>query len=415
MKLPKIKTLHQLNQNNSNQKESSSLKIINSYLISPNNCNSINNTNTSNKIFFKKFNSTKFIPKLLKTLKISNHFLNIEEKPNKELEEEDNEDSNIIYKKINSYREINLPKKEYRINNINSNMKKNNLFKLNKKLKIIKSSDNLLLSNNFNNNDDDNNTINANEINNILLDDKSIIVNQIDNDKNANNEKDEDKTILSFPSNILKLEQRNNYTIRKFKYADLINSKNELNKETSKKKTINYNFDNKKFHDHYIFFNNSFIKKNSWNNHLLKNLLPKNINYILKEEEYKKILKNNNRQNNLEKEKNKSKNKKLNKFRNMYNNYHCNSFFNSEINNFCNNYKNNNNNNFIKISSLSTKNDKKIKNRIYLEKIPKNFFYNYCIPNKRYNENRNVNTNFTKNNTFDLIYINSLFHMKSYN
>ncbi len=409
MKLPKIKTLYQLNQNNNNQNESSSLKIINSYLISPKNSNNINNANTSNKIFFKKFNSTKFIPKLLTTLKISNHFLGIEEKPNKELEE-DNKDSNIIYKKINSYREINLPEKKYRINNINSDMKKNNLYKLNKKLKIIKSSDNLLLSNN----NDDNNTINENEVNNILLDNKSIIVNQNDNDKNANNEKDEDKTILSFPSNILKLEHRNNYTIRKLKYADLMNSKTELNKDTSKKKIINYNFDNKKFHDHYIFFNNSFIKKNSWNNHLLKNLLPKNINYILKEEEFKKISKNNNMQNNLEKEKNKSKNKKLNKFRNMYNNYYCNSFFNSEINNFCKYYKNNNNN-FFKISSLSSKNDKKIKNKIYLEKMRKNNFYNYCIPNKRYNENRNVNTNFTKNNTYDLIYINSLFHMKSYN
>ena len=409
MKLPKIKTLYQLNQNNNNQNESSSLKIINSYLISPKNSNNINNANTSNKIFFKKFNSTKFIPKLLTTLKISNHFLGIEEKPNKELEE-DNKESNKIYKKINSYREINLPEKEYRINNINSDMKKNNLYKLNKKLKIIKSSDNLLLSNN----NDDNNIINENEINNILLNNKSIIVNQNDNDKNENNEKDEDKTILSFPSNILKLEHRNNYTIRKLKYADLMNSKTELNKDTSKKKIINYNFDNKKFHDHYIFFNNSFIKKNSWNNHLLKNLLPKNINYILKEEEFKKISKNNNMQNNLEKEKNKSKNKKLNKFRNMYNNYYCNSFFNSEINNFCKYYKNNNNN-FFKISSLSSKNDKKIKNKIYLEKMPKNNFYNYCIPNKRYNENRNVNTNFTKNNTYDLIYINSLFHMKSYN
>ena len=56
MKLPKIKTLYQLNQNNNNQNESSSLKIINSYLISPKNSNNINNTNTFNKIFFKKFN-----------------------------------------------------------------------------------------------------------------------------------------------------------------------------------------------------------------------------------------------------------------------------------------------------------------------------------------------------------------------
>ena len=78
--------------------------------------------------------------------------------------------------------------------------------------------------------------------------------------KKLKNEKDEDKTILQFPSKILNHKRINSFNIHQFNYSDLLTYKNEIKKELTKKKAINYKFDNEKFHEHHIFFNNSFIK-----------------------------------------------------------------------------------------------------------------------------------------------------------
>jgi len=395
MILPKIETFYKLNQNcelNRTDKNSSDI-------ISQENLN-IDKINSSDKIFFNNYYSTKYAPRLLTSLKIPTHyFIQQEEYSCKNLKVKE-EDKKFIFDNINSYREIKLPKSSKNI--INNSIDNNNNNKNNKKIIIIKSSDNLYLNQKVN-------TINANN-KKYLLGNKSLVIKQLNEKKTKKlkNEKDEDKTILQFPSKILNHKRINSFNIHQFNYSDLLTYKNEIKKELTKRKAINYKFDNEKFHEHHIFFNNSFIKNNSWNNNILKGVLPKNINYILKEEELKKIAKNYS-QSIQEKEKiDKNKNKKYNSFRNI-NNSNDNSFFNSEINNFYNNYKNN------KVP-LSIKKGNIIKNKIYYSKNPKNFNFNFNSPNKKNQNPQNVNFGLIKNKSYDsMIKVNSLFNIKSYN
>ena len=405
MKLPKIETFYKLNQ--SYEKNDSNNKIQSPIEENLNN----NIINSSNKLFLSKCYSTKFIPKILSSLKLSHNTI----KNNKENifdNFEINKDDIDNNYKINSYRDLNLSEKYNKIQSISPQMKNNmkiNINLVNKKIKIIKSCDNLFVNKNFNTND--NIDKNRNKMN-------ILIEKEISDNINKKNEKDEDKTILPFSSKILKNKNINSININGLKYKDFINNRYEINNELTKKKAIDYNLDkNKGYHEHYIFFNNSFLGKNSWKNNLLKNILPKNINYILKEEKLKKMAKFNHISNQEKEKKEKNEKNKFKKkyiFRNKYNN-NRNSFFNSEINNFINNYKNNN-------KIILSKRDENIKkNHIIFTKIPKNIFNNNIhtskkiIQNSNFNSN-NINNNLIKNVSYDsMINVNSLFNIKNYN
>ena len=405
MKLPKIETFYKLNQ--SYEKNDSNNKIQSPIEENLNN----NIINSSNKLFFSKCYSTKFIPKILSSLKLSHNTI----KNNKENifdNFEINKDDIDNNYKINSYRDLNLSEKYNKIQSISPQMKNNmkiNINLVNKKIKIIKSCDNLFVNKNFNTND--NIDKNRNKMN-------ILIEKEISDNINKKNEKDEDKTILPFSSKILKNKNINSININGLKFKDFINNRYEINNELTKKKAIDYNLDkNKGYHEHYIFFNNSFLGKNSWKNNLLKNILPKNINYILKERELQKIAKINS-QLSQEKEKNdkiKIKNK-FNIFRNLSNSHdNSYSFFNSEINHFYNNYKNNN---CKLILFKRNENINKDNNKIHFNKLHKNISYNYNlnIPHKKNQNNCNKKNALIKNISYDLmINVNSLFTMKNYN
>jgi hypothetical protein len=263
MKLPNIGKFNTIVKNNI---PNESMKNIKSLIFSPNKVNEYNRPISSNHIFFKKCHSTNDAPKILHTIKfssqITNEILDTDESTNKKINNK--KYNNALLRNMNSYRRILLPEDNLRLNNLHLKFKKKYSDKMNKNINLVKSSDNLFLQNNSNNNDIN---ISSEKIKKFI--DKSIIVNQNDSNKKIKNENDEDKTVLPFSTNIL----RYNHSIENHKYIE-----NEKRKDTSKK---NIKFDNKKYHEHYISFNNSFMKKNSWNNHVLKSLLPKNINYTI--------------------------------------------------------------------------------------------------------------------------------------
>ena len=400
MELPIIETFYKLNQRyNQNDLDDNN----NSDNISEDNINN-NIINSSNNIFLNKFYSTKFIPRIYKVLKLSNRLYKTKDNCYDNMEtKNDDIDEDIITNKIKSNRDINLIKKNNKIKRILSKRNNDNLNNINKKIKIIKSSDNLYL----NRNTKTNIHMNSNEIN--------FNISNIDELTKLKKQKDEDKTILPITSKIL--EHKKIYTLDNHGMKDILKYRNEINKELTKKKTLDYKLDNKKYHEHYIFFNNCFFKKNSWNNNLLKNILPKNINYILKERELQKIAKINS-QLSQEKEKNdkiKIKNK-FNIFRNLSNSHdNSYSFFNSEINHFYNNYKNNN---CKLILFKRNENINKDNNKIHFNKLHKNISYNYNlnIPHKKNQNNCNKKNALIKNISYDsMINVNSLFTMKNYN
>ena len=391
MKLPKIETFYKLKQNELDKSNNSKIipeeKYNNNYKI----------ISSSNNKFDNIYYPTKYIPRILTALKLSDNYFKIKDNfLNWNFSEIKKENKDIFSKEIKSYRRMLLPKKYNKIKCISSKMKKNNDFKIskiNKKINIIKSSDNLFLNNDINTNNNNLNGVNS------LLDNKFQNSIQLQENKNPNKdkEKDEDKTILPFSTKILNQKKMNILNIRGFKYSDIIYYRNEGNKELIKKKTFEHNtFDNKKYHEHYIFFNNSFIRNNSWKNHVLKNILQKNLNIMFKEKNLKKNAINNAQlSQELEKKNKKEKNKlkKFNIFRNIYNNNYINSFFNSEINNFYNNYKNRNDK-----FSLSKRNDiiNKNSNIINFTRIHNNIIYNFYTPKKRlilnYNLKHNINS-----------------------
>ena len=399
MELPKIETFYKLNLSyNHNDSDNKNQSHIDDNLTN-------NRINSSNKIFLSNYYSTKYIPRNLTSLKLSKNILKSNREnclDNFEIYKYDIENNNRL-NKINSYRELHLSEKYNKIKSISTKMKENisnSMNLINKKIKIIKSSDNLYVNKNFNTN---NNIIrNRNRIN--ILFEKQL------NEKNKEGEKDEDKTIL--PPKILKKKKNTDSNVNGFKYTNIIINRNEINKDLKKKKTIDNGYNNnKKYHEHYIFFNNSFLSNDSWKNNILKNILPKNINYILKEEELKKIAKNN-VLSNQEREKNdtiKIK-KKFNIFRNIYINNNRDSFFNSEINHFLNKYKNNNK------LILSRRNEIINKKNINSTKIPKNIVYNFCSPIKKSQTGGHMNNSLIKNISYDsMINVNSLFNIKNYN
>ena len=274
MKLPTIKTFYKINKRyNPNESD----KNTNSQIFPEDNSNN-NKINSSNNIFLYKFYSTKYTLHRINSLKLSNSFETKQNSFKLEIKKEDN-DNDLSQKKINSYRYISLPDKYNKLKYINNIIKykdKNTLNKINKKIKLIKSVDNLLyLNNNFNTNNKTNNT---NQIN-LLFTNKSLInINELIGNKNSKslknikNEKDEDKTILPFSSKILNQNKVNHYNlnIKGIKYSDFTNESKEINKDLIKKKTLDYKIDNKKYHEHHIIFNYSFIKNYRWNNKLLK-------------------------------------------------------------------------------------------------------------------------------------------------
>ena len=397
MKLPNIGKFYTIVQNNNSNE---SMKNIKSLIISQNKVNEYNRPISSNHIFFKKCHSTNDAPKILHTIKfssqITNEIFDTDESTNKKINNK--KYNNAMLKNMNSYRKILLPEDNLRLNNLHLKFKKKYFDKMNKNINLVKSSDNLFLQKNSNNSDIN---ISSEKIKKFI--DKSIIVKPNDSNKKIKNENDEDKTVLPFSTNILKY----NHSIENHKYIE-----NEIRKDSSKKKIIQSKLDNKKYHEHYISFNNSFMKKNSWNNHVLKSLLPKNINYILNEEQLKKIARNN-AQSNQEKEiieKKRLKNKQFNLFKN-YRDYYCNSFFNCEINDFCNNYKSYNNNN----NQIFINNKKMINNKLNFGKLQKNAVYIHETPKNNEQNKKNNYSNVSKNYTFDLINLNSLYQMKNFN
>ena len=379
MKLPRIKTFLKLNKSYKQNNRNSSLFFPENF----DNCKK----NTSNK---KSNNlSTKKMPILFNGLKISTRLFDIEN-INKKADNGNETDRRIIQSKnINSYKDMKLPKEENIIENISP--KEGNNIK--RKIHIIKSTHNLFVKGIFNNN-------------------------SLGNEKQDENfEKDEDKTIIPIYSKIInRIKKSKINNIKKSNYSRIMKYEEEANKENLNKKSDNLNkSDKQKFHEHHIFFNNCFFGNNSWNNNLLKNILPKNIKYIFKEEELKKIAKNN-AQSFPEKEKidkNKFKNRKRsNIFRNSNNNYQFDSFFNCGINNFYNNYKNN----FINIENNSNFLSNRIKNidknKRYSSKIHNNLIF---TPKKTRNKS-SIKTGIVKNSSCDLTTVNanSLYFMKSF-
>ena len=200
MKLPKIETFYKLNQ--SYEKNDSNNKIQSPIEENLNN----NIINSSNKLFLSKCYSTKFIPKILSSLKLSHNTI----KNNKENifdNFEINKDDIDNNYKINSYRDLNISERYNKIQSISPQMKNNmkiNINLVNKKIKIIKSCDNLFVNKNFNTND--NIDKNRNKMN-------ILIEKEISDNINKKNEKDEDKTILPFSSKILKNKNINSINI----------------------------------------------------------------------------------------------------------------------------------------------------------------------------------------------------------
>ena len=394
MKLPKIETFYKINKEDNQNKL---LNDKNSNMINPDNLNN-NIINSSNKIFFNIYHSTKYTPKIFSSLKFSKNFLDEEIFCNNfEIKKDEKKSLN----RISSYKDIKISEKFNGINNISSEIKKE--INKDKKIKLIKNPNNLPINNNFN-------TINNSKGIKILVEDKSINTIELyeNHNKSLNIEKDEDKTILPNSSKILNHKKLNALNFRKIKYSDILNYRYEINKDSIKK--MDSKGENKKFHEYYLLFNNNFyIKNNSWKNNILKNILPKNIQYILKGEELKKISKIN-AQISQEKEKNDKKNKKINIFRNINRINHSNSFFNSDINNFYKNYKNNINNKI----AISSKKENSNQNKIIFTKIQKNIISDCYTPNIKNHQISNSGLIKSKSNEL-MVNVNCLYNIKKYN
>ena len=394
MKLPKIETFYKINKEDNQNKL---LNDKNSNMINQDNLNN-NIINSSNKIFFNIYHSTKYTPRIFSSLKFSKNFLDEEIFCNNfEIKKDEKKSLN----RISSYKDIKISEKFNGINNISSEIKKE--INKDKKIKLIKNPNNLPINNNFN-------TINNSKGIKILVEDKSINTIELyeNHNKSLNIEKDEDKTILPNSSKILNHKKLNALNFRKIKYSDILNYRYEINKDSIKK--MDSKGDNKKFHEYYLLFNNNFyIKNNSWKNNILKNILPKNIQYILKGEELKKISKIN-AQISQEKEKNDKKNKKINIFRNINRINHSNSFFNSDINNFYKNYKNNINNKI----AISSKKENSNQNKIIFTKIQKNIISDCYTPNIKNHQNSSSGLIKSKSNDL-MVNVNCLYNIKKYN
>ena len=394
MKLPKIETFYKINKEDNQNKL---LNDKNSNMINQDNLNN-NIINSSNKIFFNIYHSTKYTPRIFSSLKFSKNFLDEEIFCNNfEIKKDEKKSLN----RISSYKDIKISEKFNGINNISSEIKKE--INKDKKIKLIKNPNNLPINNNFN-------TINNSKGIKILVEDKSINTSELyeSHNKSLNIEKDEDKTILPNSSKILNHKKLNALNFRKIKYSDILNYRYEINKDSIKK--MDSKGDNKKFHEYYLLFNNNFyIKNNSWKNNILKNILPKNIQYILKGEELKKISKIN-AQISQEREKNDKKNKKINIFRNINRINHSNSFFNSDINNFYKNYKNNINNKI----AISSKKENSNQNKIIFTKIQKNIISDCYTPNIKNHQNSSSGLIKSKSNDL-MVNVNCLYNIKKYN
>ena len=394
MKLPKIETFYKINKEDNQNKL---LNDKNSNMINQDNLNN-NIINSSNKIFFNIYHSTKYTPRIFSSLKFSKNFLDEEIFCNNfEIKKDEKKSLN----RISSYKDIKISEKFNGINNISSEIKKE--INKDKKIKLIKNPNNLPINNNFN-------TINNSKGIKILVEDKSINTIELyeNHNKSLNIEKDEDKTILPNSSKILNHKKLNALNFRKIKYSDILNYRYEINKDSIKK--MDSKGENKKFHEYYLLFNNNFyIKNNSWKNNILKNILPKNIQYILKGEELKKISKIN-AQISQEKEKNDKKNKKINIFRNINRINHSNSFFNSDINNFYKNYKNNINNKI----AISSKKENSNQNKIIFTKIQKNIISDCYTPNIKNHQISNSGLIKSKSNEL-MVNVNCLYNIKKYN
>ena len=213
--------------------------------------------------------------------------------------------------------------------------------------------------------------------------------------KNINN--DEDKLIIENINNMDNDDKYSLITNTKSKYGGIINP---------------YIF------NHNVFFGKSFLDINSWNNSLLKNILPENIDSL------SNIIGKNKRINKSERTL-----KKYIKLENMPNNG---SFFNSKISKFCSNF--NSKNNLIKenskinynMNNSITRSIKKISNDVSnnctLRKIPKRIIKQgdnspVKIFNYRKIENDNINVrNFKKlnHNVPRNLCIYSLYNLKMY-